>query len=226
MSYRFTSLFLVGALLLLNGCTDILVGRVEEPAYTLVTTPAVEADHDIEIRDYPALLVAETRFTGDRDAKDGEAFRVLADYIFGNNTPQQKIPMTAPVLETTASVEASGKGQTIPMTAPVTEYKVKDTWVMGFVMPADVSLASLPQPKTEAITFRSIPPKRYAVIRFSGYGGDEDITTHENLLRDYLARNKLRSAGKPILAFYNPPWTMPWWRRNEVMLEISRGEKK
>ena len=138
------------------------MSNVEQPKYKLV-----EADKNIEIRDYGPTIVAEVEASGERAKAISEGFRLIADYIFGNNSSKQNVPMTAPVTQ-----QSGGK---IAMTAPVTQQGSGNTWTVRFIMPAKYTLATLPKPNNLAVKLREIPGKRFAVIRFSGMAGEESV---------------------------------------------------
>jgi hypothetical protein len=132
-----------------------LAMATEEPAFT----PVVH-DGDFEVRDYPALVVAEVSVTGSRDEAANAGFRVLAAYIFGKNTRRQSIAMTAPV------VQERSNGQAIAMTAPVTQAGGEGVWVVRFTMPSTYSLDTLPAPDDARVRLVPVPPQRYGVVRF------------------------------------------------------------
>ena len=123
-------------------------------------------------------------------------------------------PMTAPVTQ-----QGSEK---IAMTAPVTQEGGGDTWRVRFIMPAKYTLATLPKPNNPAIALKEIPEKRFAVIRFSGMAGEESLKRYNKELSDFLSAKRLTPLSPPTYAFYNPPWTLPFLRRNEVLVEIAR----
>ena len=208
----------------------------EEPGFELLSK------HDnIELRRYPAFIVAETTVEGDMDAASGKGFRAIADYIFGNNrvnTPDaeassEKIAMTAPVtMEPVAPAS-----QKIAMAAPVAMEPLASQatgndgmpvmqgatrWRMHFVMPSQYTLATLPKPNSPAVTLRQVPAKTWAVLRYSGFNTEAKIQQKTNELVAWLAAQKIKPLGSPQLARYNPPWTLPMFRRNEIMLEIER----
>ena len=137
-----------------------IVSNVEHPKYTLI-----ERSGNIEIRDYAPMIVAETEVTGERREAISKGFRIIADYIFGNNTAAQKVPMTAPV--------AQQASETIAMTAPVTQAGGDNTWRVRFIMTSKYKMETLPKPNNPAIELREIPEKRFAVIRFRHGGGGE-----------------------------------------------------
>ncbi|WP_219894831.1 SOUL family heme-binding protein [Aquisediminimonas profunda] len=185
------------------------MSRVEQPKYAVV-----ESDQSIEIRDYPAMIVAQVDVTGTRDKAIGDGFRIIAEYIFGNNLSSKKVAMTAPVTQ-----QANEK---IAMTAPVTQQGGGDSWQVRFIMPASFTMATLPKPKNPAVQLKEIASKRFAVIRFSGLAGEGSLKRQTDLLTEFVSARKLSAVSAPTYAFYNPPWTLPFLRRNEVMIEVAR----
>lgn len=185
-----------------------IVSNVEQPKYNVV-----ESSGSIEIRDYTPMIVAEAQVSGDRREAIGKGFRIIADYIFGNNTAAQKVPMTAPVTQ-----QGSEK---IAMTAPVTQQGDGNSWTVRFVMPDSYTMETLPKPNNPAVSLKEIGAKRFAVIRFSGMGGKDSLRRHTKKLNDFISAENLTPLSAPTYAFYNPPWTLPFLRRNEVMVEVS-----
>jgi len=190
-----------------------IVSNVEQPKYHVV-----ESSGNIEIRDYAPMIVAEAEVAGDRRDAIGKGFRIIADYIFGNNTSAQKVRMTAPVTQ-----QGSEK---IAMTAPVTQQGDGNIWRVRFVMPSSYTIETLPKPNNPAVNLKEIGAKRYAVIRFSGLAGEDSLKRHTEDLNAFIRAKNLTPLSAPTYAFYNPPWTLPFLRRNEVMVEIpaSPGE--
>jgi hypothetical protein len=183
--------------------------RVAEPPFTLITRQG-----DFEIRDYENQVVAEVSVPAGRRDPENAGFRPLAGYIFGGNAPRAKIAMTAPVTRQ--------EGTRIAMTAPVTRQEAGADWKVRFIMPAGSTLATMPRPNDPNVRLLEEPGKRYAVIRFSGLGGDGVIARKTSELNAFLAARRLTPIGKPVIAFYDPPWTLPFNRRNEIWLEIAR----
>ena len=107
------------------------------------------------------------------------------------------------------------------MTAPVIQEKHMDKWKVRFIMPQKYSFQTLPKPNSKYIRLLVVPAKRFAVIRFSGTAQDENIKQHTDKLKEYILSEKWESIGGSVLAFYNPPWTLPFLRRNEIMIEIG-----
>jgi hypothetical protein len=185
-----------------------IVSNVEHPKYTLV-----ERSGAIEIRDYAPIIVAETEVRGDRREAISKGFRLIADYIFGNNTAAQKVQMTAPVTQ-----QDSKK---IAMAAPVTQQGDGNTWRVRFIMPSKYTMETLPKPNNPAVVLKEIPGKRFAVIRFSGMGGKDSLDRHTKEVQEFISATQLTPLSSPTYAFYNPPWTLPFLRRNEVMVETA-----
>jgi hypothetical protein len=185
-----------------------MMSNVEQARYTLI-----EAEGAIEIRDYAPMIVAETQVSGERKAAIREGFRILADYIFGNNLDTAKVPMTAPVIQ-----QSSTK---IAMTAPVIQQGEGANWTVRFVMPAHYTLQTLPKPNNPAVELKEISAKRFVTIRFSGLADEKMLNAKTALLEDFIAERKLHTIASPVYAFFNPPWTLPFLRRNEVMVEIE-----
>jgi hypothetical protein len=186
----------------------LVVSNVEQARYTVAETRG-----NIELRDYAPMIVAEAEVSGERKEAIQQGFRMIADYIFGNNISAQKVAMTAPVTQ-----QASEK---IAMTAPVTQQGGGNSWNVRFVMPANYTLATLPKPKNDAVKLKEISGKRFAAIRFAGMGGDESLKQHTDELNQFLKEHQLEAVSTPTYAFFNPPWTLPFLRRSEVMVEIA-----
>jgi hypothetical protein len=160
-------------------------------------------------------MVAEVEVSGSRDQGLNQWFRLLADYIFGNNTTKTGIAMTAPVSES-ASVP-------IAMTAPVMEQSGKDGMrKVTFSMPSKYTLDSIPKPNNPLVTLREIPAQRVAVKVFGWYAWDARVIAMESRLLSDLKRDGVVVRELPSYAGYNPPFSTPWIRRNEVMVVIEK----
>jgi hypothetical protein len=181
---------------------------VENPRYRVV-----EKHGNIEVRDYAPTIVAQVQVLGQQYEALGEGFRIIANYIFGNNVSAQKVAMTAPVTQQGS--------QEIAMTAPVTQEGDGHTWQVRFIMPAGYTLETLPKPNNPAVVLKEIGSMRFAVIRFSGWAREDSLKRHTAELNAFLDARKLRTVSAPTYAFYDPPWTLPFLRRNEVMVGIA-----
>lgn len=177
----------------------------------------VETFQNIEIRSYPPMTAAEIEIEGDRNAAIQQGFRALAGYIFGGNTKSEKIEMTAPVTQQS--------GEKIAMTAPVTQQQIPGNgiiWRVRFIMPEGSTLASLPKPNDSRVKLVEIPQQRVAAIRFSGWWSSDNLAEHRDQLLKFVADKNLKTTAEtPTFAFYSPPTTLPFWRRNEVMVQLA-----
>jgi DNA gyrase inhibitor GyrI len=189
-----------------------VVQNVETPDYTVVSK-----DGDFEIRDYPALVVAEVTMAGDRQQSLSNGFGPLARYIFAKERSGDRIAMTAPVQQ-----RAVGADEKIAMTAPVTQTPTADgTWTVQFIMPSRYGLEDLPAPANSKVRLDEVPARRVAAVRFSGRTNDQAIAEQQARLEEWLASRDLSPSGEPIYAYYNDPFTPGPLRRNEVMLEVE-----
>ena len=212
MKKKWTMITSIIALILIVGVlAGPVMSDVEKPDYKVI-----QSEQNIEIRQYEPMIIAEVEVDGKREDAIGDGFRLLADYIFGNNTVQQVISMTAPVQQK--------ENQKIAMTAPVQQQSTGKSWLMSFVMPSKYSMDSLPVPNNNRVRLKEILTKKFVVIEFSGTNSNENVTEHENQLMNYIEANQIKINGSPKYAFYNPPWSLPFLRRNEVMIEINQQQ--
>jgi len=170
---------------------------------------------DVQIRRYGERLAAETEVRGGDEDGRYEGFRRLAGYIFGGNIKGASIEMTAPVQQAS---------ERIAMTAPVGQVvEGQGVWRIQFFMPADYrSLGDLPQPKDPSVHLTVAPPATYAVLTFSGSRDGEAMRAKQGELLAALAGSVWRARGEPINWFYDPPWTLPMFRRNEVAVAVEK----
>lgn len=180
----------LGLATIVTGGLGLYEQNLEHPAYVVV-----EKDGAFELRDYPAVLVAETTDIGERSRALNEGFKRLAGYIFGNK--QEKIAMTSPVF-------ADG---------------AKGAWRTRFVMPARFTTATLPE-MPDGVAAAELPARRMAVVRFTGIGSAAQLAKQEARLREWLSARGLAATGDAVIAFYNSPFVAPPFRRNEVMIEV------
>ena len=210
MKKKWTMITSIIALILVVGVlAGPVMSNVEKPDYKVI-----QSEQNIEIRQYEPMIIAEVEVDGKREDAIRDGFRLLADYIFGNNTVQQVISMTAPVQQK--------ENQKIAMTAPVQQQSMGKSWRMSFVMPSKYRLDSLPVPNNNRVRLKEILTKKFVVIEFSGTNSNENVTKHENQLMNYIEAKQINIIGSPKYAFYNAPWTLPFLRRNEVMIEIKQ----
>ncbi len=184
-------LFFAMAALLLTAGCSTTRSGYNSAPYTLVQSAG-----GFELRDYPTLKVAQTSMQGSGD--DG-GFGRLFRFISGRNEKSQKIAMTTPVFMSGGEAERT----------------------MAFVMPEDMKSSPIPQPLDAAVSVQEIPQGRFAVLRFSGGRSDENERAALDQLKAWLKTQGLSSSASPVFAYFDPPWTPTFWRRNEVMLRLE-----
>lgn len=189
----------------------MLSSAIQEPAYEVLRTI-----DDVEVRQYAPYVVAEVHIDADADEAGNLAFPILAGYIFGKNKGEKKFEMTAPVTQVAAP-------QRLEMTAPVTQTPVpgnSSRYLVQFVLPKGVTLASAPEPLDPRVRLREVPAQKVAVIRYSGFWSEANYAEHLDRLRSVLKAAGVATAGEPVFSRYNPPF-MPWFlRRNEIWLAV------
>ena len=182
--------------------------NIAMPSYSVLATK-----NGYEIRRYDPYIIAETSMASESGSS---GFNELFQYISGNNAGSAKLSMTSPVLKS-----AGDAAQKLPMTAPVLKKGGAGGGVISFVMPPGLRLEELPQPKSSRITLREIPGHKAAIVRFSGVADAEAIKDQTETLLRNLQQDGVTILSTPTTALYNPPWTPPFMRRNEVVVMIE-----
>ena len=192
------------------GIVGIRVGTEEPPHDT------ERLADGLEIRRYRPRIAAETTVEAPEEQARSEGFRRLARYIFGGNTGTDKIAMTAPVGQAAAS------SRKIEMTAPVSRTGDDENgWVIRFFMPSKWTMATLPVPDDDRVHVVEVPAETMAVLRFTGDRGTAAVAAKSTELLNALRDNGIDVIGEPQAWFYDPPWTVPFRRRNEVVVSIA-----
>lgn len=198
---------------LLSGCSLFGIrSGYEQPAY------AVEErlSGRVEIRRYGARLAAET-IVESTDERDGQnaAFRILAGYIFGANRAREEVAMTAPV-------EVAARSEAVAMTAPVETRSDPGSVSMRFFLPSRYTRDSAPVPEDARVRIIEVPGETIAVLRFSGLGRRRTVAARQEELLREVSASGWRAEGAPFALFYDPPWTLPFLRRNEAAVRVVR----
>lgn len=167
----------------------------EQPPYEVVGRVG-----EAEIRRYAPQIAAEAIVEGPVEAARNEGFRRVAGYIFGDNTMKASVAMTAPVVQQPAGGES---------------------WSIQFIMPSKYTMATLPRPNDPRVRLVEIPARTFAVVRFSGLGRQEAVARHEKVLDAALSGSTWRASGDAVTWYYDPPWTLPFMRRNEVARPVE-----
>lgn len=195
---------------LLTSCSLVGIQSEEGPSYSVL----LKKDN-FEIRKYKSYIMAEVTVDGDYHESSKKSFRILAGYIFGKNIEKSKVSMTSPV-----SIKRESKR--ISMTSPVRITKKSEGYTMGFSMPSIYTLDTLPTPIDKRITFRRVESKTLASHRFSWFSSKDRNESKARELKSWLKNLKeYEYEDSYFYAGYNPPWTIPFFKRNEVLIELK-----
>lgn len=179
-------------------------------------------DGEFEVRQYEDALVARTVTTGDLSEAGSAAFRRLGGYIFGQNVTRDSVAMTTPVFQEEVQRAAGPESESIAMTTPVfQEEAAEGTWVQTFVLPREYTMDTLPVPTDPNVELTAVTGIKVAVVRYSGLRSIRSIEAQTERLRAWMVENGLVATGPPRSAAYDPPWTIPFFRRNEVQIPIE-----
>jgi hypothetical protein len=184
----------------------------EEPSHT-----SERLTDNVELRRYGPRIAAETTVSADEDAARNEGFRRLAGYIFGKNHASDTIAMTAPVGQSKA-------GKSIAMTAPVAQSPESadgSGWVIRFFMPSKWTMQTLPAPDDDRVRLTEVPSESFAVLTFTGDRSPQAVQQRTSELRESLRAYGIEATGEASAWFYDPPWTLPFRRRNEIAIPVS-----
>jgi hypothetical protein len=206
----------VGSMLssiVLAGCSVVGVrAGYDQPGYQVVDTLV----GGIEVRKYAPRAAAQTTVpAAGRSSNEGRAFSVLANYIFGGNRANDSIAMTTPV-------EASRRSTQIAMTTPVSAASANDAYTMRFFLPPGMNAATAPIPVDGRVKLIDLPEETMAALRFTGSRDDDDVDQFKAQLLANLERSGWKAVGEPVAYFYDPPWTLPPLRRNEVAVSVAK----
>ena len=181
---------------------------IEEPSYKVLKKYT-----QFEVRQYAPYIVAEVTVPGPADEAGNKAFEYLGGYIFGKNKGAKKIEMTAPVSQTPAPIK-------IEMTAPVIQKPVDKEFVVQFTMPKEFTMDTLPEPNNPKVKLRQVPSQSFAVIRYSGSWSQSLYEEKLAELKKALQAEGVKTQGEAIFSRYNAPFSIPFFRRNEIWLEL------
>tara|TARA_B100002051_G_scaffold81683_1_gene77988 strand:+ start:1692 stop:2279 length:588 start_codon:yes stop_codon:yes gene_type:complete len=172
---------------------------VSEQFYKEPSFDILKKSKNIEVRIYKENIIAKTSVPLSDERIDNSMFRTLASYIFGENE----------------------KGQRIPMTAPVTTIKNEETYDMIFYMLNVENIEELPNPTNPNIEFEKLNLGKCASISFSWLTNDFRVKYYKKQLKKYIEDNGYTPISPFMLNRYDSPWTLPWNRRNEILVKIK-----
>ncbi len=207
--YIYFGLAVVGLLSVWAIGSYLVIRNIEEPKFTVIASK-----DGYVVREYEPYIIAETEVTGTYKEATNKGFRVIADYIFGNNTARSSIAMTAPVLESSS--------EKIAMTVPVIDSEGTDrTRVISFVLPSSYTMETLPIPNNPLVKLTAVPSRKAAVASFTWYPTAERVEAKKEELQAQLIRDGVTINGDIQVARYNPPLSMPLILRNEIIIPIK-----
>jgi len=193
---------------------------IEEPAFERTTVDGAN-----EVRRYAPMIVAETWVEGDLSDGSNDGFRVIARYIFGANRSRagegsERIAMTAPVTMDLPATRPAESSQTTPAESGAQAAASEARWRMHFVMPSKYTMATLPEPTDPRVILREVPAQQIAARTFSGFVTNARVASETEALQAWMRARGLQAAGPAQLARYNPPWSIPFLRRNEILIPL------
>ena len=168
--------------------------ETKEPSFNLI-----KKDGKVEIREYPPYIIAKTSLDISKNKEDNNMFRVLANYIFGGNSNSQSIPMTAPVITHANS----------------------NSYDMIFFMLDANTIESLPSPNNNNISIEKLHIGKAITISFGMWATERRVKKYKSKLDEYILKNKIQVVSDIMVAQYNSPWTIPPFRKNELIYQIK-----
>lgn len=201
-------------IIVIVAATFIFIGEMDAMAIEEAPYDVVKKEGIFEIRDYAPHILAETIVEGGLEDAGSKAFNRLFRYISGENRSKIKVPITAPVSQNSA-------GEKIRMTAPVGQQNIQGKWAVSFMMPAAYTMETLPEPVDPEVTLRQVPSCRMAVVRYSGFWSEKAYLRYMSKLELWIKANGLTVFGDPVWARYNPPFTLWFLRRNEILIPVE-----
>ena len=172
------------------------VAGLEQPKYEEILR-----EGRFEVRKYAPLHIAQTTVQGDFSQSLRTGFRRIANYIFGGNAQNQSIAMTAPVVST------------MPNSGAIDIF---------FVLPSAYDLQTLPKPNSSDVILQKENWQEVAIYRFGGWATEERVQLMQKKLQEILDQKGFQVIGTWRVAQYNPPYTPPPFRHNELMVQIQR----
>jgi hypothetical protein len=212
MKFFLKTIAVLAATVFISACSVFGNSGVEIASYNVL-----EQDGPTEIRHYDSLVLVTTEMPGGMDEGQNEAFQRLFKYISGENEPKREIAMTAPVI-----MKNQDPGQKIEMTAPVFISNQDENQTMSFVLPVQYDFQTAPKPSNSAVHLQEIKDYTVAALKFSGLLNEKNIQRHHALLQNWIDNSHYQETGSYMTAGYNPPWTLPFLRRNEVLIPVEK----
>ena len=179
--------------------------EIEQPNYKVILEKDIFA-----IRDYTSVMAVETEVFSSRREAAGNAFRRLFRYISGENEDNLEISMTSPVAQTLANQNDDDPAE---------------RWMVRFFLPRNMAEENIPLPSEKGVTVSKLKAQRFASVSFRGSQSDKKIEENTAKLKAFISQNGYEVSGRPIYAFYDPPF-IPWFLRdNEILLPIKLNQQ-
>jgi hypothetical protein len=186
----------------------------------------------VEIRAYGRRLAAEATVTApDEEAGREQAFKILAAYIFGRNrtadgASDEGTKPSAATGPAEAKADSTGAPREIAMTTPVeTRMTGAGRFAMRFFLPGELTLAMAPKPLDARVGLLELPEETLAALAFGGRAPPDEVSRRKRELVESLTPSAWRPAGEPVALFYDPPFTVPFLRRNEVAVPVEPARR-
>ena len=179
--------------------------EIEQPNYKVILEKDIFA-----IRDYTSVMAVETEVFSSRREAAGNAFRRLFRYISGENEDNLEISMTSPVAQTLANQNDDDPAE---------------RWMVRFFLPRNMAEENIPLPSEKGVTVSKLKAQRFASVSFRGSQSDKKIEENTAKLKAFISQNGYEVSGRPIYAFYDPPF-IPWFLRdNEILLPVKLNQQ-
>ena len=183
----------------------------EQPKYSILQ----QLSSCVEIREYNERTFAEVCVNGTGMSARRNAFRLLLHYIKGSNDAAKKISMTIPV----SAFEVNSPSSSHSLTSSAQG----NSYAMRFFLPHTFNINSAPYPKNQKIKIKCIPYRLEAALTYTGSQSDARAKLHMEQLIDILSPSEWKPAGAYMALYYNPPFSIPLFRRNEVTVPVAKG---
>ena len=198
----------------------------EQPRYRVM-----EYVGSVEIRAYGRRLAAEATVAApDEGAGREQAFKILAAYIFGQNrtadgASDEGTKPSAATGPAEAKADSMGTPREIAMTTPVeTRTTGAGRFAMRFFLPGELTLATAPKPLDARVGLLELPEETLAALAFGGRASQDEVGRCKRELAEALKPSAWRPTGEPVALFYDPPFTLPFLRRNEVAVPVEPAQ--
>ena len=149
---------------------------------------------EIEIRQYNKLLYVS--YIPKNEVDRSNSFRKVANFIFGNNSKNENISMTSPVV-----------------------MKTYNKYEMAFIMPSNYSIDNLPKANSDELNIYEEPGLVKACITYSGFSNAVKEQKYIKKLQLILNENSIEHKSDFEVLIYNAPYQL-LNRKNEITVSV------